>query len=429
MPGLIYQLDQETAEQYFQKYFGQNYLNNALKVNLSYPVFCWGNNHKNLQKALSNVLLRQLEEFFSKHSSPSSISTVFNANNRQHIHIFCALAFFVDIVNSNKLSDEYKLGVLTKLTPILKISRLGEIRYAKIDKEKYPFVNSVKTQFFMTVFSFAKQHNKLKSLSQSISLPGARKRLLDVYNVLILDNCGFDNGQLRGIWSFVRGIPRHLQMPITITCCDKLITRENKLVSVHSLRCNGSFNVFGTKVGGRSENQFPKDYKKVETDGFMIVLAHEYNHNVDGTYVESTEALKKFKQQLLKKAGADRNNYLRSMFGDDFFKKNPQEFVASLANQYFCSSRDMFLYAFKKANEGNLNQINQFILMASIYADADKTCFYAISKRGDVRVVTVPVEKKNGLVSALLLGGKRYDFHYKDGMIDKISSQQRPQSQ
>ncbi len=153
------------------------------------------------------------------------------------------------------------------------------------------------------------------------------------------------------------------------------------------------------------------------------------NHNVDGTYVGSTEALKKFKQRLLKKAGADRNNYLRSMFGDGFFKKNPQEFVASLANQYFCSSRDMFLYALKKAKEGNLNQINQFVLMASIYADGDKTCFYGVNKRGDVRVVAVSVEKKDGLVSAILVNGKRYSFDYKDGIIEKISSQQRPQSQ
>jgi len=429
MPGLIYKLDQETAEQYFERYFDRNYLNNALRINIGYPVFYWGNNHKNLQQALSNVLMRHLQQFFAEHSSPSSISTAFKADNRRHNHIFCILVFFVDIANSKKLGDEYKVGVPKKLTSILKFSHLGEIRCARIDKEKYPFVNSVKTQFLLTLFSFAKQSNELKLLSQSISLPDVRKRLLDTYNVLILDNCGFDNAQLRGIWSFVRGIPKHIRMPIAITCYDELISRENKLVTVHSFRCNGSFNVFGTKVGGRSENQFPKDYMKIETDGFMIVLAHEYNHNVDGTYVRSTEALKRFKQRLLKKAGANRNNYLRSMFGDDFFKKNPQEFVASLANQYFCSSRDMFLYALKKAKEGNLNQINQFVLMASIYADGVKTCFYGINKRGDVRAVAVSVEKKDGLVSAILVDEKRYSFDYKDGIIEKISSQQRPQSQ
>jgi hypothetical protein len=262
MPGLIYELDQKTAEQYFEKYFSRNYLNNALRVNIGYPVFHWGNNHKNLQKALSNALLRHLEEFFTSHSSPDRISAAFRVDNRRHNHIFSILVFLVDIANSGKLSDEYKLDISKKLTSILKLSRLGEIRYAGIDKEKYPFVNSVKAQFFMTVFSFAKQNNKLKLLSQSISLPGVRKRLLDVYNVLILDNSDFDNAQLRGIWSFMRSIPKRIRIPIAITCSDKLISRENKLVSVHSFRCNGSFNVFGTKVGGRSENQFPKDYKK-----------------------------------------------------------------------------------------------------------------------------------------------------------------------
>ncbi|MHC4889813.1 MAG: hypothetical protein ACYTEO_10185, partial [Planctomycetota bacterium] len=280
-------------------------------------------------------------------------------------------------------------------------------------------------QLLLTLFSFAKQSNELKLLSQSISLPGGRKQLMDIYDLLIVDNFEFDNAQLRGVGSFVRSIPKHIRMPIAIICYDKLISRENKLVSVHSFRCNGSFNVFGTKVGGRSENQFPKDYKKVEADGFMIVLAHEYNHNVDGTYVRSTDVLKRFKQRLLKKAGANRNNYLRSMFGDGFFEKNPQEFVASLANQYFCSSKGMFLYALKKANEGNLNQINQFILMASIYADGNRAFFYRIDKSGDLRVVAVPVEKKDGLVSAVLIDGKRYTFGYKDGIIVKINSRRR----
>lgn len=426
MPGLIYQLDRKTAEEYFEKYFDQNYLNNALRVNIGYPVFYWGNNHKNLQKALSHALMSHLEEFFAEHSSPGSISTAFRADSHRHNHIFCSLVFFVDIANSKKLSNEYKVDILNKLTSILKLSRLGEIRYAKIDKEKYPFVNSVKTQLLLTLFSFVKQSNNLKKLAESLSLPGTRKQLLGIFNVLILDNCEFDTAQLRGVGSFLRSIPKHIRMPIAITCYDKLISRENKLISVHSFRCNGSFNVFGTKIGRRSENQFPKDYVKIETDGFMIVLAHEYNHNVDGTYVGSAETLKRFKQRLLKKAGANHNNYLRSMFGDGFFKKNPQEFVASLANQYFCSSKDMFLYALKKAEEGNLNQINQFVLMASIYADADKTCFYRISKNGGVRVVAVPVEKKGGLVSVILLEGMRYNFHYKDGIIEEISSQLRP---
>ena len=134
MPGLIYQLDEKSAEKYFEKYFSRNYLNNALRVNIGYPVFHWGNNHKNLQMALSNVLMRHLEEFFAGHSSPSSISTAFKADNHRHNHIFCTLVFFVDIANSKKLSSEYKLDVLKKLASLLKVSRLSEIRNARIDE-------------------------------------------------------------------------------------------------------------------------------------------------------------------------------------------------------------------------------------------------------------------------------------------------------
>lgn len=422
MPGLIYKLDEKTAEQYFEKYFSQNYLNHALRVNISYPVFSWGNNHENLQKALSNVLMTHLQKFFAEHCSPSSINTAIKADNRMHGHIFDILAFLVDISNSKNLDQKYKLDLLERLISIMKISGLGEQRYARINKEECPFVNSIKAQFFMTLFSLAKQSNEIKLLSTSISLLGERKGLLDIYNVLILDNCGFDNTQLQGIKSFVRGTPKHIRVPVVIMCYDYLISPENKLVTVHSFQCNGAFNIFGSKLGAWSENQFPKDYKMVEADGFMIVLAHEYNHNVDAIYVEGTEALKTFKQRLLKKAGANHNNYLRSTFEDGFFKKNPQEFVASMANQYFCSSEDMFLYALKRAKEGNLNQINQFIFMASIYSNGDTTRFYKIDKSGQVKASAVPLKKENGLVTDILLGKNEYNFHYTDGIIDKISS-------
>jgi len=423
MPDLIYRLDERTAERYFHRYFEKNYFNHALRVNLGYPVFHWGNNHKNLQMGLSSALVSKLQEFFAKHNSPGSINAAIEEDDQVHGHIFNILAFLVDIAGSKKLDEKYKQQILNKLISILKNSGMGEQRYAKIDKEKYPFVNSIKTQMFMTLFSFAKQIDETKLLSESIPLLGGRKGMLDIYSVLILDNYGFDREQLRGIQSFVRSIPKDVRVPVVIMCYDYLISRKNKLVTVHSFRCNGSFNVFGSRVGAWSENQFPKDYKKVEADGFMIVLAHEYNHNVDGIYVERTETLKRFKQRILKKAGTDHNNYLRSMFEDVFFAKNPQEFVASLANQYFCSSEDMFLYALQKAKEGNVNQINQFVLMASIYCSTDRTYFYRIDRNGDVKATKVPIEKVNGLVSGILVDGKRYRFGYKDGVIERVSSQ------
>jgi hypothetical protein len=293
---------------------------------------------------------------------------------------------------------------------------------ARIDKTKYPYVNSIKTQFLMTGFTFAKRTGTMTNLAQHVRSDGMRKTLLDNYDILIIDNGGFDSKQLDAIKTYVGTIPPQIRIPVAITCFDFLIDQEsNKRITVHSFRCNGSFNVFGSKVGSWSENQFPQDYKKVECDGFTIVLAHEYNHNVDSIYVASSKELVAFKERLLKMAGRDHGNYLRSMIEDGYFEKNPQEFIASLANQYFCNSKEMLQLALQKAKHGNYNQINQFILMSSIYSDADKTCFYQTDKTGRVSSSVYPVSKRDGLVTSISMGPSKYQFAYKDGMINGVS--------
>ena len=307
------------------------------------------------------------------------------------------------------------------LDAILKSSRLGDLRHSKIDNSKYPYVNSLKTQFLLTSFSFAKATDNFMGISRNISLPGLRRQLLVRYGVLVIDNGAFDNKQLRAIQTYMCAIPPHVRIPVAITCFDRLVDRDkNKEITVHNFRCRGAFNVFGLKVGASLENQFPEDYKSVETDIFTIVVAHEYNHNVDSIYVKETKVLEAFKDGLIKKAGHNKQNYLRSMCGDGFFEKSPQEFIASLANQYFCSSLDTLSYALKKAEEGNLNHINQFILMASIYSDETKTYFYSIDKQGRTKVTGHPAKRKDGLITALSVRTKTYRFIYAGGVINEV---------
>jgi len=274
----------------------------------------------------------------------------------------------------------------------------------------------------MTCFTFAKQVEDFAILSRSLKLPGFHTQLFEQYNVLIVDNCGFDDKQLLTIKSYVDSIPKHIRIPVAIICFDYLIDRlSKKNISVHNFRCNGSFNVFGLKVDSSAENQFPDDYKKIETDLFTIVLAHEYNHNVEAIYLKKNKKLNIFKERLIKKAGSNQHNYLRSRCRDGFFEKNPQEFIASMANQYFCSSRDMFLYAAGKAKEGNLNHINQFILMASIYSDENKTYFYHIDKHGNIEVSSYPIKKEGGgLITTMSLDTRQYIFCYSDGVIEEV---------
>lgn len=421
VPQLMYGLDASTARKYFERYFSHNLMTNALRVNLGYPVFSWGNNHRNLQMGLTPVLIAQIEYFFEKNSSPTDISETLITNEELHDHIFYLLRFLVNIARSKDISSTYRQEVGRKLLMILERSHLNEECYAEIDKEKYPFVNSLKTQLLLTCFSFAIQVYDVSSLSKKLALTDLRRQLFDTYNVLVLDNQGFDSKQLMAIKSYIANTPHHLQFPIVILCYDFLISSKNKRINVHSFYSCSNINVFGMKVG-KGVNSFPEDYKKtVKSDHFTIVLAHEYAHGVDSRYVKSMENLTSFKKALLEKAGTNHANYLRSMFEDDFFQKNPVEFIASMAHQYFSSSKDMFDYALQKAENGNLNQINQFVLMASIWSEANKAFFYRIDSTGNIEVQIIPIEKEHGLITSLSLGTKKYRFHYSGGVIDSIS--------
>jgi hypothetical protein len=261
-------------------------------------------------------------------------------------------------------------------------------------------------------------------LKPLLNQQGTRKLLLDRHDLLVVDNAFFDELQLRAILAYLEAVPPHLRWPIAVTCYDKLVGKVEggAPVSVHQLACaTNRFNVFATRVGQSPGNQFPNDYRAVNTDGFMIVFAHEHNHGVDARHILRDPTLKAYRQRLLKMAGKSRQNYLRSMFGDGFFQQNPQEFVASIANMYFCSSEDTFLYALQKARSGNYHQLNQFLLIASAYSDDQACLFYRIEPNGRTSVRQCPIAKSDGIITAITYRGKQLRFTLQDGVVTGVS--------
>ena len=433
-PDLIYRIDERTAEQYFQRYFSKHVFTEALRMNINYPLFHWGDNHDVLQRALANVLLNQLAEFFALYTGPSEINAVLQANNQLHDQIFYSLGLIVDILLADDVDEARKSGIRERVRQLLVSSRLGEPSFARIDKDAFPFVNSIKVQLLLTCFVSEAQVGRLREFSRSLGLIGARKRLLEEANLLLLDNGAFNETDLRFIESFMASLPRQIHFPVAATCFDALISSKNKRISVFSFRSgwtvpwsSANFNLFDSHVGAGAEKLFPEEYAKpVLTDNFATVFAHEFTHCVDGLYVATTPSLSRFRDQVLRSAGSDHNNYVRSMFEDGFFQKYKQEFVASLACQYFSSSEDLLFHSLEKAKKGNLNHINQFILMASIFNEADKAFFYRIDEKGAVRVNPVPVEKNDGLITRFTYRGTRFRFHYSEGLIDRIVSAPNP---
>jgi hypothetical protein len=199
-----------------------------------------------------------------------------------------------------------------------------------------------------------------------------------------------------------------------------MIHHGNPRLSNNWLRSKNGFNVFATRVGAGIENQFPEDYEAVNSDQFSIALAHEYAHNLDSVFLARNDSLKRFRERLLAMAGRSHTNYLRSMISDGFFVDSPQEFVASVANQFFCDTARTLEYAIRKYEQGNPNQINQFVLLASALSDSLTASFFRIDEKGTITSSRHPSTKRDDLIVSLIVNGYRYVFEYSGGVINRV---------
>ena len=106
IPNELYSMKEAQAVRYFATYFATNTYNYPLFVNLNYPVFHWGKNHRNLQAALSGTFLDGLTDFFETNPDPASVNAAIAAEPRLEHHYFYMLSFFVKLLGAGRLDRE-----------------------------------------------------------------------------------------------------------------------------------------------------------------------------------------------------------------------------------------------------------------------------------------------------------------------------------
>jgi hypothetical protein len=168
-------------------------------------------------------------------------------------------------------------------------------------------------------------------------------------------------------------------------------------------------NIGGVRIGKAKENGFPADVSPYHADLFWLIWAHEFNHVADHYYVGHDDP---YRKRVIEQAGSVSLNCLRSMFGDDTFVKAPQEFFASIANQYFANSSHTLKLALVRFDQGYKEPLRQFLLFADVYSlKGDQTYFYTIDTRGRFDRRTVPLTRDaNGFISGLRTNEKHYQF-------------------
>ena len=187
-----------------------------------------------------------------------------------------------------------------------------------------------------------------------------------------------------------------------------------------------SVNIFDAELGVVRENGFPSDVPPYFSDVFGLVAAHEINHVVDASSIEgcsrpnvtcSPTPYSARKRVLLDQAGSNDSKYLRSMVGGQFFQNAPQEFFASISNQYFANTQRTLDLAIQRLNVGVAGQtysepLNQFLFFADVYSRGSNSVpFYTMDSNGFFTVESAKATRDlNGFLDSLEVGDRRWTF-------------------
>ena len=250
------------------------------------------------------------------------------------------------------------------------------------------------------------------ALSDAVQLSGLSRDLFLQFGLTLLDNCRLATNQLSYIYTLMSLIPPRLHHLQSISVADFLGTPP---LSISLNGASYAVNTFGSRItGGPIENQFPADVSPGYTKIFCGATAHEVNHVVDACTVgwSSSSLLANRRSQLIRDAGSDNLNYLRSGGGDGFFVGAPQEFFASIANQWFTDAEKVFELARVRFQAGRTNPINQALFFAEVYSGGGQTTyFYSTDLDGNLSRREIPLRRDlQGRITGLQSSNVLFSF-------------------
>lgn len=241
---------------------------------------------------------------------------------------------------------------------------------------------------------------------------------LEIWNrhqVLLLDNYSLDSKQLKFTKDLLSQIPGELIRKLSG------ITFSDFLGSTYWLDMGGRYgtcNTFSNPIGINLQNQFPNDITPGVTSVFCGAMAHEVNHIVNAYYIWTNDRLTNRQNQLITQIGTVSNNYLRANFYNPPSQISiaPQEFFASLSNQWFTDSKKVFDLAILRFNKNYHEPINTFLFYADVYSlGTDSTVFYFTDTDGNITSKKIPVTRDNsGNINSIKVDNKKYTFVLND---------------
>lgn len=320
---------------FFETFFAARPLTDPLWSYLNYPTFVWfaDTTHLKLQLGLTGVAESKVQSVLSAHGS--DLGSFLAAAPTDRASLFNWLRFLYWLGPAG--TQAYDRAPLFQWHRDLVHTHPQWLTYPPVlDPAAQPFVNMVRSQVATNLRDALPLTAELKAaIADTLGLSGGIKLLWDKHETLINDNHFFNDRDLDFWDRLLDSLDARLPYPHMILVYDALGNTGGRFVWG---AFNNAINVFAWHVGQGTGNSFPDDVPAYVADGTTPMYIHETFHIVDGAN-SSYPQLAAQKSALLLDAGSDPMNYLRSMLPAGFFVNSPQEFVASIGNQYGDNTR------------------------------------------------------------------------------------------
>ena len=420
-------------KEFFQEYFAERPLTNDLKEYLVYPVFYWfsDESHGNLQQGITHPLLALLDNIMDINQSEYELANELDTDKDKRETVINAHKFMNNIFNVGVDSVELRTDIFQFYKTHIDTFSYIFKQSVTLDTNDLFYLATIRGQIYMNLRdAFRVMSITKEEISEIIGLKSPElSKYLEIWNnygVMIIDNNGLNDDQLSTVDNLLSHVSQELIAPNdsqalgTITVDELIGNVDDKYISFEQTT---GVNVFDLDVGVYEENSFPDDVAPSYTDQFALVLIHELNHIVDDVYNEQDEERNDFKEDLNTSTEGNHEDYLRSMFEDGYFVDYPQEFFASISNQYLSNTGNTFKLAMARFANGVREPMDQFVFFAETYSLGDDfTVFYKTDTLGNVERSEVPITRnEEGGIGGIHIDGIYYEFSFdEDGKVDDV---------
>ena len=401
----------EDWTEFFQDYYADHLLTEELWSYLGYPMFWWFSEpiHYSLQRAHQLIFLEQTDDLLA--SAELAVVLANQPAEREHLFSMLKVLNLLAAHEQSVLSAAQQDAILQNEENWINQYPAFYKRGNHLDPNTQPYRALIGLQLHITLLSSKElTADRIEELNQLFGFSGMYSQIFLNHGIYIADNERMSDADLNYLNEFFSQLPAPMAPLNLLSNYDYYYTTTQPKVPIDASLIR-AVNTLST-VGGYTENSFPPDISPRYIDGFSVVVAHEVTHIIDVVYLAADAAWVERRAQLLEQAGDTDLEYLRSMIGADYFQNAPQEFLASIGNQWFTSSEHTLQLGLLRFDNGYHEPINQFLFFCELFSQGGSTVpFYTIDAEANITVEEISGERDTyGHLKRLTVGDVTYDF-------------------